>query len=234
MTCAGWELHFKGNPGHCELYESGQHLGDVPMHNNLCHLHVEFIRPPASSVHDLAPFSAFTTAQRTWDLWHACLRHLGGELAKALPSVVTGVDVDIPSSQTRCDSCIVTKHPHTPFPLSATSPASHFLELVHSDICGPFPTSTVHGKQYFILFLDDHTHVLNIQLLATRDQVFEAWKIIQARWENKFSQRVITLQMDNGGEYVSEEFERYLCKRGVELSHTHISRMVKLNEPFIP
>ena len=97
-----------------------------------------------------------------------------------------------------------------------TPPASHFLKLVHTDICGPFPTATLHGKCYFIVFLDDHTHVLNVQLLATRDQALDAWKILLAQWENKFGHQAIALQSDNEGEYVSTEFKQHLQEWGIE------------------
>jgi hypothetical protein len=220
MMSAGWELRFKGNPGQCEMYHTGEHLGDIPMKGNLYYPIIEFLRPPleASSEHaaDVTPFTAFTPSKRTWDLWHARMGHLGGDLAKSLPPSTIGVDLDGTSSQSHCDSCILAKHPHMPYPSSSSLPAQRFLELVHSDICGPFPTATLHGKHYFILFLDDHTHVLNMQLLAMRDQAFDAWKILQARWENKFGQRIMALQLDNGGEYMGEEFERYLRERGIE------------------
>lgn len=177
-------MHFKGSPGCCELHHSGIHLDDVPMINNLCQLNVMFL-PPSSSLLvgellDLSPFVAFVPSQRSWDLWHAHFGHLSGELAKALSSVMTGIGVDMSSPQTRCDSCIITKHPHQPFIPSPSPPAGHLLELVHSNICSPFSTTTLHGKHYFILFLDGHSHVLNVQLLATWDQAFEAWKIVQA------------------------------------------------------
>lgn len=83
----------------------------------------------------------------------------------------------------------------------------------------------IHGKQYFVLFLDDFTNALNMQLLATHDQAFTAWWIVQARWENKYRKRVRALQTDNGGEYISAEFEESLCELGIEhrksISYAH-------------
>ena len=39
-------------------------------------------------------------------------------------------------------------------------------------------------KLYFVVFLDDHTHIINVQLLASKDQALDAWKIVKALWEN--------------------------------------------------
>lgn len=182
MTAAGWELRFKENPSRCELYHSNEHLGDVPMKYNLCQLSIKFLRPiqPVKPSTVGTQFVAFTPSKRTWDLWHARLGHLGRDLAKIVPSITTSIKLDTSPSQSCCESCIVAKHPHRPFPLSLTPPASRFLELVHTNICGPFPTATLHGKHYFIVFLDNCMHLLNVQLLATRDQALDAWRIVQA------------------------------------------------------
>lgn len=84
MAAAGWELQFKGNPSHCELHHSNDHLGSVPMVNNLCPLSIEFLRP--STVEPtVTPFVAFTPSKHTWDLWHARLGHLGGTWRKLYP-----------------------------------------------------------------------------------------------------------------------------------------------------
>lgn len=115
-----------------------------------------------------------------------------------------------------CKSCIIAKPPPHPFPLLLTPPASWFLELVHTNICRPFAIVTLHGKCYFIIFLDDHTHFLDMQLLATRDQVLDAWKRVLAHWENKFGHWVNALRSNNGGEYISMEFKEYLWKQGIE------------------
>ncbi|KAF8546652.1 hypothetical protein OG21DRAFT_1426433, partial [Imleria badia] len=103
------------------------------------------------------------------DLWHVRFGHLGGDMSRLLPATTAGVGVDLLHPQTKCESCIVAKHPRDPYPTSKSPPTKDFLELMHSDICGPFPALTMHGKQYFMLFLDDFTNALNVQLLATRD-----------------------------------------------------------------
>ncbi|RDY08212.1 hypothetical protein CR513_07580, partial [Mucuna pruriens] len=35
--------------------------------------------------------------------------------------------------------------------------AKDVLELIHTDICGPFPTASWNGQQYFITFIDDYS-----------------------------------------------------------------------------
>ncbi|KAG1873256.1 hypothetical protein C8R48DRAFT_550611, partial [Suillus tomentosus] len=81
--------------------------------------------------------------------------HTGGESVRRLPHIAQGFSLDSNETMSRCESCIISKHPRQPHPTSESPPASHFLELIHSDICGPFPVETPHHKQYFIIFLDD-------------------------------------------------------------------------------
>ena len=74
-----------------------------------------------------------------WDIWHACLGHLGGELVRHLPLVATGVTVDINVPLSWCESCIMAKHTCQSHPSSSMPHAKHMLDLVHSDVCGPYP-----------------------------------------------------------------------------------------------
>ena len=90
------------------------------------------------------------------------------------------------------------------------------LDLIHSDLCGPFPICTPHVKLYFIVFLHDHTHLLNVQLLATKDQALDAWQIIKSLWENHVECKVKVFHSDNGREFISVEFMKALEEVGIE------------------
>ena len=113
------------------------------------------------------------------DLWHAQMGHPGDDLVKCLLLVATGVNIDHSTLLSRCEVCIIAKHPRKPYPPSLSPRAEHMLDLIHSDLCGPFPVRTPHAKLYFVMFLDDHTHLLNVQLLASKDQVLDTWQIVK-------------------------------------------------------
>ena len=90
------------------------------------------------------------------------------------------------------------------------------LDLIHFDLCGPFSVYIPHIKLYFVVFLDDHTHLLNIQLLATKDQALDAWQIVKSLWENHAGHKVKVFCSDNGGEFISVEFTKALEEAGIE------------------
>ena len=47
--------------------------------------------------------------------------------------------------------------------------ASRKLELIHSDLCGPFPTNSVSGSRYFIIFVDDATRYTWVYFLKRKN-----------------------------------------------------------------
>ncbi|KAG1830941.1 hypothetical protein DFJ58DRAFT_634901, partial [Suillus subalutaceus] len=71
--------------------------------------------------------------------------------------IAKGVMVTDAMPLQQCESCIIAKHPRRPYPPSTEPKATQMLDLIHSDLCGPFPVITPHGKLHFIVFLDDYT-----------------------------------------------------------------------------
>jgi hypothetical protein len=228
MLQKGWDCDFKGSSGAgpcCRLSYKGDFLSDMPLSGNLCYLNIRFLRPDELNVTPVykeicaltsTDITTFTCTPVTWDLWHACMGHPGGESVKRLPYVATGVSIDTKKPLGRCEACIVAKHPHKPYPPSSSPRVQKPLDLVHSDLCGPFPVRTPHGKLYFIIFLDDHSNLLNVQLLASKDQALDAWRVIRALWKNHVERRVMVFHSDNGGEFVSGQFTKALQDAGIE------------------
>ena len=55
-----------------------------------------------------------------------------------------------------CTNCIKGKQTNTR--RFGANRAIDVLQLIHTDICGPFPTVSWNGQQYFITFIDDFSH----------------------------------------------------------------------------
>ena len=82
------------------------------------------------------------------------------------------------------------------------------------------PVRTPLGCRYFLVILDDFTHILDLHLLTTKDQALDAWESTRRRWETKYSCRVKSFQSDNGGEFIGSSFISALNAAGI--SH-HLS-----------
>jgi len=114
-----------------------------------------------------------------------------------------------------CKPCIAGKMSANPFPFSTNHNCSP-LALVHSDLHGPLPVATHQGYKYWITFIDDSTHFRSIYLLKSKSQAFEALKDYKAWAENQLSAKILELQNNKGGEYMSKEFLQFTTQHGIQ------------------
>ena len=54
-----------------------------------------------------------------------------------------------------CESCILGKQKRESFLKIGKTPKAEKLELVHTDLWGPFPVASLRGSRYYITFIDD-------------------------------------------------------------------------------
>ena len=90
------------------------------------------------------------------------------------------------------------------------------LELIHSDVCGPMPTRSLGGAQYFVTFIDDATCKVWVYAIKSKDQTFSYFQRFLSSVENQSGKKVKALRSDNGGEYISKEFAYFCAKKGIK------------------
>ena len=83
------------------------------------------------------------------------------------------------------------------------------LELIHSNVCGPMPSISLSGYEYYITFMDDYSIKTWIHFLKNKSEVFKKFKEFKSLIENQSEKRIKTLRSDNGGEYTSKEFQAF-------------------------
>ncbi|MEN7973604.1 MAG: reverse transcriptase domain-containing protein, partial [Verrucomicrobiota bacterium] len=149
-------------------------------------------------------------------LWHKRFGHLGGRNLHLLSKqqMVRGM-VNVQSSDLPfCADCQHGKMHRLPFPKSSKKSAK-LLELVHSDVAGPIDPSS-NGFRYFVTFTDDKSRHTVLYFMCTKDEVFERFKDYRTWAESRTGEKIKTLRSDNGGEYTSNQFERYLRQKGIQ------------------
>ena len=82
-------------------------------------------------------------------LWNERFGHFTFKYLQQLQknSMVEGPPT-IKTSSGICKGCIVDKHPEQKFDLGKASRAKSILGLIHSDISGPMPTTSMSGSWY--------------------------------------------------------------------------------------
>ena len=89
------------------------------------------------------------------------------------------------------------------------------LELVHSDICGPMSTASLNNNVYFILFIDDFSRMTWVYFLKHKSQALSMFKNFKSMAETQSGQKIKVLRTDNGGEYISKEFNAFCSEDGI-------------------
>ena len=169
-------------------------------------------------------------------LWHHRFAHHYHNSVREMNSkqLVTGINIKSKEAPDPvCEPCLSGKMNANPFPPSKTH-TSKPLELIHTDLHGPFKTCTMSGYRYWITFIDDFTQFRAVIFLKMKDQAFEAFKRYKAYTENHLDAKIQCLRNDKGGEYMSTEFLNYLLDNGITCQHTVHNKMVWLNEQIEP
>ena len=114
-------------------------------------------------------------------LWHCCLGHIsrGGIewlIKKSNLSPLELLDLE------QCIDCI--KEKYVKKIKKDVKRSVGILEIVHTDICGPFPAKSVDGYNSFITFTDDYSRFGYVYPIKERSEALDKFKIFKAEAEN--------------------------------------------------
>ena len=138
------------------------------------------------------------TNENSAALWHKRLGHISRRRMERLVSDEILNPLDFTDFDV-CVNCIMGKQ--TNMRRFEANRTLDVLELIHTDICGPFPTVSWNGQQYFITFIDDFSRYGYIYLIHEKSQSLDVFKKYKAEVENQLSKRIKTVRFDRGGEY---------------------------------
>nr|GEZ41602.1 hypothetical protein [Tanacetum cinerariifolium] len=124
----------------------------------------------------------------------------------------------------QCVSCLSGKMTRKPF-LHQTERATNLLGLIRTDVCGPLRNASRQGASYFITFMDDFIDYVYVYLHKHKHEVFETRKVFKNKVENQLEKTIKALQLDRGGEYISQEFKD--CPKACGI-------VQQLNPPYTP
>ena len=162
------------------------------------------------------------------EVWHQRLGHTGAKVIADLDKRVTGMRIDKSEKMPKCEICAQEKMAKKPFQ-PATRRASQYLELVHSDIAGPMRTKTINRNFYYVInFVNDHTRHVWIYLMRKKSKALDKLKqfIADARGTpgtisyDPQPKELGGLRTDNGGEYISGEFNRFCLENKIRREKT--------------
>ncbi|KAG9450495.1 hypothetical protein H6P81_010460 [Aristolochia fimbriata] len=149
-------------------------------------------------------------------LWHLRFGHLGFTGLKLLlkEKMVKGLpEIDHPDQL--CEGCMKGKQHRLPFEAGHSRRARRPLELVHTDIVGPFEVTSLGGNRYYLTFIDDFSRYTWVYFLKEKSEALNKLKEFKALAENQSRKYIKVLRSDRGGEYTSKAFEEFCKENGI-------------------
>ena len=107
--------------------------------------------------------------------------------------------------------------------------ASKLLELIHTDIYGPFSTPSRGGQRYFISFIDAYSRYAYVYLLHNKFEALETFQTYQTEVEKELDRKITVVRSDRGGEDFGRmdrdgvnhgPFAEYLKEQGIVPQYT--------------
>ena len=79
---------------------------------------------------------------------------------------------------------------------------------------------SIGGSKYFVTFIDDFSRYTTVYTMKNKNEVFAKFKEYVAYVENQTNFKIKTLRSDNGGEYISKEFNELCSEKGISRQFT--------------
>lgn len=151
--------------------------------------------------------------------WHRNLGHVNFEYLEKLVKnkLLNGLPKNLEKMEIKCANCLKSKMANLPFDNEPTTETSEILELVHTDLNGPYSTTGYGGEKYFLKFIDDFSKCTMTYCIKTKDQTANCFEEYINFVENQFDKKIKKLKCDNGTEYLNKRIYEFVRNKRIEL-----------------
>jgi hypothetical protein len=126
-------------------------------------------------------------------LWHCRLSHISrGRMERLIKEEILA---PLDFSDGHCIECIKGKYVKHIKRMGVTR-SSGVLEIIHTDICGPFNVKSVDEFNSFITFTDDFSRYGYIYPIHERSEALDKFKIFNAEIENQHNIKIKVVRSD--------------------------------------
>ena len=144
-------------------------------------------------------------------LWHARLGHASSSRVQQLAS--RGLLGSVSTENFDYVSCQLGKQPALSFNSSELI-STDIFDLIHSDVWGLSPVSSIGESRYFVVFVDDYSHCTWIFHMKHRLELLQVYSNFAKMVETQFSKRIKIFRSDNALEYTQYAFQIVLRSYG--------------------
>ncbi|GKE63546.1 retrovirus-related pol polyprotein from transposon TNT 1-94, partial [Tanacetum coccineum] len=127
-----------------------------------------------------------------------------------------------------CSTCAMGKSKKKPHKPKSEDTNQEKLYLLHMDLCGPMRVTSVNGKKYILVIVDDYSLFTWVKCLRSKDEapdfIIKFLKMIQVQLKT----HVRRIRTNNGTEFINQTLREYYEK--VDISHeTSVARSLQQN-----
>nr|GEW09861.1 retrovirus-related Pol polyprotein from transposon TNT 1-94 [Tanacetum cinerariifolium] len=159
---------------------------------------------------------ARATSTKLW-LWHQHLSHLNfgtiNDLAKN--DLVTGLPKFKYHKEHLCPSCEQRKSKRVSRPPKPVPNSKQRLHLLHIDLCGLMRITSINGKRYVLVIIDDYSRYTWVHSLRSKDETPEVIKTFLKRINVLLQSPVIIIRTNNGIEFKNQILKEYFDSVGI-------------------
>ena len=128
--------------------------------------------------------------------WHRRLAHIDPRTIQKMcgQGTVTGIDLTrADEAELNCDDCVLGKGHRAPIPKTSASRTSKLLEIVHSDVNGPFEVPSIGGSRYFITFIDDYSRWTEVYMMRNKSEALKCFTKFHKAAEKHTGNRIMEM-----------------------------------------
>nr|GFB35279.1 retrovirus-related Pol polyprotein from transposon TNT 1-94 [Tanacetum cinerariifolium] len=127
-----------------------------------------------------------------------------------------------------CSSCELGKAKRKSFQSKITPSSKSRLQLLHMDLCSPMRVSSINGKRYVLVIVDDYSRYTWTHFLRSKDETPEVLIDFLRLVQSGLHAQVRIVRIDKGTEFLNKTLHAYFAFEGI-LHQTSVARTPKQN-----
>ncbi|GJS59250.1 retrovirus-related pol polyprotein from transposon TNT 1-94 [Tanacetum coccineum] len=117
-----------------------------------------------------------------------------------------------------CSACEQGKSKKASVPPKLVPSTESKLELLHMDLCGPMRVTSINGKKYILVIVDDYSRFTWVYFLRTKDEAPDVIIDFVNQVKRNLKASILTIRTDNGTEFKNKKlWEEYYATRSQEV-----------------
>jgi hypothetical protein len=152
------------------------------------------------------------------ELWHQRSRHLNFSdmLTIAGKDIVKGLPKMEKTERGICGSCQLGKQTRSAHKKTSGIQTSKNLELLHMDLMGPIRTTSLGGKRYILVIVDDFSRYTWAIPIREKSDGFDATQHLFKKIQVEQNCQIIRIRSDHGREFENSKFEEFCLSYGIK------------------